>query len=324
MDESLATKSPQVAPHKGIMKNPVKAFREQARKIPGFSFFDFLHGYVYLRWPFLYISVGTREHKLAKWIIPIVNVIGKLFVKSAPGEDEKPTAAETYHGKVVTLEAAKQLVMVNEPIELTNLEQVIPFEIARDIIFQDPDHIAVLECACRAARPDPCLPLDVCLVIGEPFASLVLEHHPERSRWISSEEAQVILEAEHERGHVHHAFFKDAMLGRFYAICNCCSCCCGAMQAMRNDSPMIISSGYVCQVNQILCFECDVCFEVCPFDALTYENGRVQIDQVKCMGCGICVSKCPMDALSLVLDSTKPAPLEIQQLINEKMDGTAV
>jgi tRNA (Thr-GGU) A37 N-methylase len=25
--------------------------------------------------------------------------------------------------------------------------------------------------------------------------------------------------------------YKDAMLGRFYAICNCCSCCCGAMQA---------------------------------------------------------------------------------------------
>jgi hypothetical protein len=27
--------------------------------------------------------------------------------------------------------------------------------------------------------------------------------------------------------------YKDAMLGRFYAICNCCSCCCGAMEALE-------------------------------------------------------------------------------------------
>ncbi|HEU68467.1 MAG TPA: hypothetical protein ENN53_04535 [Candidatus Acetothermia bacterium] len=31
----------------------------------------------------------------------------------------------------------------------------------------------MLECPCRAARESPCLPLDVCLVIGEPFASCV-------------------------------------------------------------------------------------------------------------------------------------------------------
>jgi heterodisulfide reductase subunit A-like polyferredoxin len=83
---------------------------------------------------------------------------------------------------------------------------------------------------------------------------------------------------------------------------------------------MLISSGYVCQVNHSLCFECDICFEVCPFDALSYENGRVMIDQVKCMGCGICVSVCPMEALSMVLDPSKPAPLEIQKLIQENSE----
>ena len=35
------------------------------------------------------------------------------------------------------------------------------------------------------------------------------------------------------------------MLGRFYAICNCCKCCCGAMQAHLNGVPMLASSGYV-------------------------------------------------------------------------------
>lgn len=87
------------------------------------------------------------------------------------------------------------------------------------------------------------------------------------------------------------------------------------MQAMRNDSPMIISSGYLCEVNQILCFECDLCYDVCPFEALSQENGRVQINSVSCMGCGICVAHCPMQALTLVLDASKPAPLELHSLI---------
>jgi ferredoxin len=300
-----------------LWKKSTQAFLEEAKHTPGFSLFDFLHGYVYLRWPFLYIGVGTGEHKLTKWIRPIANLIGKFFMTSASVPDEKPTVAETYHGKVVPLEAAKQLVSINQPLELTNLEQIIPFKTARDIILRNPDHIAVLDCPCRTARPEPCLPLDVCLVIGEPFASLVIDHHPERSRWITTEEAQDILEAEHERGHVHHAFFKDAMLGRFYAICNCCSCCCGAMQAMRNDSPMLISSGYVCEVDPDLCSNCELCFDVCPFDTLSYDEEGIQIDHENCMGCGVCVSVCPMDALSLVVDPSKPAPLEIQTLIQE-------
>jgi hypothetical protein len=38
-------------------------------------------------------------------------------------------------------------------------------------------------------------------------------------------EALDLLRAEHERGHLHSAWFKDVMLNRFYAICNCCKCC---------------------------------------------------------------------------------------------------
>jgi ferredoxin len=302
---------------KRIWRSSTQAFYKEARRTPGFSLFDFLHGYVYLRWPYLYIGIGTGEHRLSKWIRPLVNVIGKIFVSSNGDHGEKSTVAETYHGKVVPLEAAKQLVTVQEPIQLTNLEQIIPYKTARDIILQHPDHIAVVDCPCRVSRANPCLPLDVCLIIGEPFASLVVEHHPDRSRWITSEEAQEILEAEHARGHVHHAYFKDAMLGRFYAICNCCSCCCGAMQAMRNGSPMIISSGYACHLEQELCIGCEVCVDSCQFGALSYEDGQLMLDDQACMGCGVCVSICPTSALSLKLDPEKPAPLDVSQLTQQ-------
>ena len=66
--------------------------------------------------------------------------------------------ADTYHGKAVPLETAKTLVMVQENIKIPDLEQVIPYKRARSIIMQNPDHIVVLECPCRAARANPCLP----------------------------------------------------------------------------------------------------------------------------------------------------------------------
>jgi ferredoxin len=152
--------------------------------------------------------------------------------------------------------------------------------------------------------------VDVCLVVGEPFASFVLEHNASGARAITPEEAVEILEAEAQRGHVHHAFFKEAMLDRFYAICNCCSCCCGAIQAQRNGTPMLISSGYVSQLEETHCVSCGACVAACPFGAMTL-NGRVAIDSFACMGCGVCVAACPEGALSLVRDESKPAPLEV-------------
>jgi hypothetical protein len=77
------------------------------------------------------------------------------------------------------------------------------------------------------------------MVIGEPFAEFVLQHYPSRARRITQEEACDILEMEDARGRVHHAFFSEMMLGRFFAICNCCSCCCTAIIAHQNGTPMI-------------------------------------------------------------------------------------
>jgi ferredoxin len=216
---------------------------------------------------------------------------------------------------VVPLEAARQLVMVNEALTLPDLEHIIPYPRARDLILRNPDHIVVIDCPCRSAREHPCLPLDVCLVVGEPFASFVVQHHPEKARRISSQEAVEILQAEDARGHVHHAFFKDAMLNRFYAICNCCSCCCGAMQAQRRGSPMLISSGYVAKVDQEICLGCGECESTCQFEAIAVPDGTAQVDESACMGCGICVEHCPNQALSLQREASKGEPLEILELI---------
>jgi len=295
------------------------AFGREALLKPGYGLFDWLHGYVYARWTYLYIGIGTGEHPLARLLKPITAKGEKLV---ALGQKQPAGAAalgqgfaDTYHGKVVTLEAATKLVKVERDVALGDLEQVIPYNMARDIVLKHPDHIVALQCPCRTARKEPCRPLDVCLIVGEPFASLVAEHHGQRSRWITPDEAVDILTAEHGRGHVSHAFFKDAMLGRFYAICNCCACCCGAMQAHRNGVPMLASSGYVSRADDDLCIGCGECVSSCQFNALSLDGGRSIVDLDKCMGCGVCVDQCSQAALALVRDESKGIPLEMDVLL---------
>ena len=301
-----------------LLGESTRRFFSAAREQAGMSFFDRLHGYVYARWPYLYIAIGTGEHPLARFFAPLVRRISEWLPAPDSADTSRPGFADTYHGKVVPPEAARQLVTIEQDINLPDLEKVIPYKRARDIVMQDPSHIVVFDCPCRVSRANPCHPLDVCLVVGEPFASLVMEHHPQQARWISSEEAEVILQDEHERGHVAHAFFKDVMLGRFYAICNCCACCCGAMQAHHNGTPMLASSGFVAQVQADRCLGCGRCVEMCQFSALTLQDdGPVIVEWSLCMGCGVCETQCPEKAIVLVRDAAKGEPLEIQRLIAE-------
>lgn len=299
------------------MKNSTRDFIDEAKKIESFSILDLIHGYFYMRWPYFYISMGKGDHPLAKKFQSFLrfrdSIKDKLHIVNGK-QKQGSSFADGYHGKVIPVEIARQLVSINQEIRLENLEQVIPFDRARDIILKNPDHIVVIDCPCRKGMESPCLPIEVCLIIGEPFASFVLEHSPDSSYAISAEEARQILEAESRRGHVTHAFFKDAVLNRFYAICNCCSCCCGAMKAHRNGTPMIISSGYVINIDEQKCITCGTCINVCQFNAL----GMLELltcDTNLCMGCGVCISHCEQSALSLVRDETKPAPLEIDSLI---------
>jgi heterodisulfide reductase subunit A-like polyferredoxin len=87
------------------------------------------------------------------------------------------------------------------------------------------------------------------------------------------------------------------------------------MQARRNGTPMIASSGYVAQVDGDLCAACGTCADYCHFAAITVDNGYAVVDYEACMGCGVCVSQCSHEAVSLVRDPAKGEPLEIRKLI---------
>jgi formate hydrogenlyase subunit 6/NADH:ubiquinone oxidoreductase subunit I len=256
-----------------------------------------VHQYVYGRWTNQYIRV------LLNYILPRMD------------ERSRQWWADHYHSKVLTHEQAEAIVLLDHDLPQRDLEQIVPYPMARDLVLTGPPEVAAYECACRHARPNPCQPTQVCMVVGQPFVDFTLEHNPHSSRRLTQAEAVEMLQAEHQRGHVHSAWFKDACLDRFYVICNCCKCCCGGIEAMvKYGSPMFASSGYVAQVDAALCSACGTCVEACPFGALSLET-ELEVNWEKCMGCGVCESQCTTQSISLVRDERKGIPLDVRVMV---------
>ncbi|MFV0422364.1 ATP-binding protein [Oleidesulfovibrio sp.] len=294
-----------------------RAFWRESRR-SGQSFAEFLHGYIYLRWPYFYISVGKGTHPLSRWLTePLSHIANKLGLwREDSPQRGSGGFADTYHGKAMRPESTRKLLSVGRRIEVPDLETVIPYSMARAIILQHPEHIALLQCPCRMAEESPCTPVDVCLIVGEPFSSFILEHHADKARRITPEQAIEVVRQENRRGHVSHAFFKEALLGRYYAICNCCACCCGAMRAHFNGIPMLAPSGYLAQVNTDACTGCGLCEKKCQFRAIHVQQGSAAVSKSSCMGCGICEQLCPSKAVHLVRCPEKGTPLEIDEILS--------
>jgi ferredoxin len=254
---------------------------------------DLVHSYIYSRWSKEYIGFVIKV-----WLPRM-------------SDRTKRWWADHYHGKVITTELAKAIITIDHDIKRCDLEQIIPYPTAREIVLTNPTEVIIYDCPCRAMRENPCQPTMVCMLIGT--GDFMLEHHPDKTRRITREEALDLLDAEHQRGHVHTAYFKDAIDNRFYAICNCCRCCCGGLEAMRNQLPMVTSSGFVAQVDAGLCAACGTCEELCPFDAITV-NGHASVDWEKCMGCGVCEGHCDNEAITLIADERKGIPLDVRKV----------
>jgi ferredoxin len=252
--------------------------------------------YLYARWPEFFLGFIIR------WIFPIVDETTKQWMR------------DHYHGKVLTQELAEAIITINQGVPLQDLEQIIPYATARDIVLNVPLDIVAYECTCRRSRPVHCEPTQVCMIIGQPFADFTLQHNPEKSRRLSTAEALKLLREEHERGHIHAAYFKEDHLNRFYVICNCCKCCCGGIEAMvKYKNPIIAPSGYIARPDEGLCVACGACLDACAFGALSLTNTAV-VDWEKCLGCGVCTAFCPQEAIELVRDERKGVPMDVRLL----------
>ena len=91
-------------------------------------------------------------------------------------------------------------------------------------------------------------------------------------------------------------------------ICNCCACCCGMMGAIKTFEirNAIVTSNWMCEIDQSRCKGCGVCARTCPMEAIGMsgeEEGRKRLwavcDQALCLGCGVCYSACKHGAIRM-------------------------
>lgn len=62
--------------------------------------------------------------------------------------------------------------------------------------------------------------------------------------------------------------------------------------------PQTFFSGEVASIDRELCTGCNLCKEVCRFDAIHVEDGTYTVDPIACEGCGYCARVCPVEAIT--------------------------
>ena len=235
-------------------------------------------------------------------------------------------------------------VLVNESVLMTEkTNHILDYERATHII-EEAEFIGVGTCFCRHKNYHlgiPCklgAPMETCLTFGNVARSLA--EHGGYTRPIDKSEAKEILEMSYsynlvqmgENVREHPAF-----------MCNCCGCCCEALEAVRRFSPMqpIATTNYLPHINRDDCVSCGKCEKVCPILAISMEDmeknaplpeapkyspaagagqpdslprpagKRPVIDTTICLGCGVCARNCPKKAITL-----QRRPIEVITPVN--------
>ena len=47
------------------------------------------------------------------------------------------------------------------------------------------------------------------------------------------------------------------------------------------------------------CISCGLCYELCRFNAISFENGKYSVDESRCEGCALCYNACPENAIEM-------------------------
>ena len=206
-------------------------------------------------------------------------------------------ATETFLGRVY----------VQEPVLTTeNTIHILDYERVSHII-EEASHIGLGTCYCRHKMlhaGHPCVidaPLDVCLTLGNVARSLA--NNGGHARLIDKKEAMDVLERSYASNLVQ---IGENVREEPAFICNCCGCCCEALQAARKFSPVhpVATTNYISNITKE-CFGCGKCEKVCPVMAIsmtkTTEGKAVAVvDKEICLGCGVCVRSCNKHAIVLV------------------------
>jgi ferredoxin len=187
---------------------------------------------------------------------------------------------------------------INETIPITS--EVLPYFQVEEIL-QSKTHIAVRNCVCRQEREmldQGCgKPMETCFSFDGDALNTV---QTGIGRMISHEEATQIVKQAQAAGLV----LQPANSQNPIFMCACCSCCCGVLRHIKDESNPgdLVANPFVVHYDGEVCTFCGACVEICPMEALTSDDsGAIKFEQLRCIGCGLCVSVCPSETVKMVL-----------------------
>ena len=228
------------------------------------------------------------------------NYLGELYYQYMNVEEDFVKdmffATETRLGRVY----------VQEPV-LTNdkTNHILDYERASHII-EEAEYIGLGLCYCRHKMyhaGHPCeidAPWDVCLTFGNVARSLA--ENAGYARLIHKAEAMDALESSYESNLVQ---IGENVRENPAFICNCCGCCCEALQAARKFSPMqpVATTNYIPKISLDKCVGCGKCAKVCPILAIEMagdsKKKKAEVDTEICLGCGVCARNCLVKAIEM-------------------------
>ena len=267
------------------------------------------------------LLVDSYDHGIRKFVLPppMIGFFEFSLMRTRGDIDQKYLSELFYQYINVEEDFIKDLflgmdtklgrVFVNEPVLMTEkTNHILDYERATHII-EDADFIGVGTCFCRHKNFHlgiPCklnAPMETCLTFGNVARSLA--EHGGYTRPIDKSEALEILEMSYGYNLVQMG---ENVRERPAFMCNCCGCCCEALNAVRRFAPMqpIATTNYLPKINPDECVSCGKCEKVCPILAISMLEREASVDKKKpvidetiCLGCGVCARNCPKKAITL-------------------------
>ena len=267
------------------------------------------------------LLVDSYDHGIRKFVLPppMIGFFEFSLMRTRGDIDQKYLSELFYQYINVEEDFIKDLflgmdtklgrVFVNEPVLMTEkTNHILDYERATHII-EDADFIGVGTCFCRHKNYHlgiPCklnAPMETCLTFGNVARSLA--EHGGYTRRIDKSEALEILEMSYGYNLVQMG---ENVRERPAFMCNCCGCCCEALEAVRRFAPMqpIATTNYLPKINPDECVSCGKCEKVCPILAISMQEREASVDKKKpvidetiCLGCGVCARNCPKKAITL-------------------------
>ncbi|MCI8453983.1 MAG: 4Fe-4S dicluster domain-containing protein [Lachnospiraceae bacterium] len=266
------------------------------------------------------LLVDSEHNGVRKFVIPppMAGFIEFALMRTRGDIDQKYLSELYYQYMNVEEDFVKDLffatetklgrVFVQEPVlGNAHMNHILDYERATHIL-EEAEYIGVGLCYCRHKAyhaGHPCeidAPWDVCLTLGNVARSLA--EHGGHARLIDKAEAKDVLERSYEANLVQ---IGENVRENPAFICNCCGCCCEALQAARRFAPMqpVSTTNYIPYFGEEDCVGCGKCAKACPVLAITMEESekthkkRPILNKEICLGCGVCARNCPTKTIRL-------------------------